>query len=187
MNWSNKVLIFLNFFQLSLVEAASINMKKSSVLPILLAFLLSSVGCQNISEELQPPPENPVYDSYRLPTAVTPENYKLNVITHLNDTEGFIFKGSVWITVSWKVNSRVKRTAPRNRNGWKFTVDTAALNHFQFLMVRCFFSIASTVHAAYKLAVPYRKREKVYWHRRALDRLSISITWLTHDNCCHTR
>lgn len=42
-----------------------------------------------------------VYDSYRLPTAITPENYKLEVTTHLNDTEGFMFRGVVWITVSY--------------------------------------------------------------------------------------
>lgn len=40
-----------------------------------------------------------IYDSYRLPTAITPENYRLEVITHLNDTEGFTFRGIVWITV----------------------------------------------------------------------------------------
>lgn len=84
---------------------------KSSVLAFLFAFLFSSVKCQNITEDdLQPPQEaNPVYDSYRLPVAVTPENYKLNVITHLNDTEGFVFRGNVWITVSLsreKFNSR---------------------------------------------------------------------------------
>lgn len=45
-------------------------------------------------------PAEVMYDSYRLPTAVTPENYKLEVITHLNDTEPFGFKGVVWITVS---------------------------------------------------------------------------------------
>lgn len=82
---------------------------KSSVLAFLFAILLSSVWSQNITEDdLQPPSVTPpaVYDDYRLPTAITPENYKLNVITHLNDTEGFIFRGSVWITVSWKVDSR---------------------------------------------------------------------------------
>ena len=41
-----------------------------------------------------------VYDSNRLPTAVTPENYKLEIITHLDDEEGFTFKGNVLITVS---------------------------------------------------------------------------------------
>lgn len=46
--------------------------------------------------------EDKVYDDYRLPTAITPENYKLEVITHLNDTEGFLFRGSVWITVRMK-------------------------------------------------------------------------------------
>jgi hypothetical protein len=44
-------------------------------------------------------PADVMYDSYRLPTAITPENYKVEVITHLNDTEPFGFKGVVWITV----------------------------------------------------------------------------------------
>lgn len=46
--------------------------------------------------------EEIAYDSYRLPKSITPENYKLEVITHLNDTEseGFLFRGIVWITVS---------------------------------------------------------------------------------------
>lgn len=51
------------------------------------------------------PAEDGIYDSYRLPSAVTPENYKLEVITHLNDTEGFVFRGVVWITVSIKISS----------------------------------------------------------------------------------
>ena len=41
-----------------------------------------------------------VLDNYRLPSTVTPENYKLQVTTHLGDKEGFTFKGSVLITVS---------------------------------------------------------------------------------------
>lgn len=49
--------------------------------------------------------EEAIYDSYRLPTAVTPENYKLEVVTHLNDTEGFVFRGLVWITVSAVISS----------------------------------------------------------------------------------
>ncbi|CAO1423722.1 unnamed protein product [Diamesa serratosioi] len=40
-----------------------------------------------------------VDDNYRLPTAVTPENYKLEITTHLGDEEGFIFKGNVLITL----------------------------------------------------------------------------------------
>lgn len=39
-------------------------------------------------------------DDYRLPTAFTPEYYKLEVITHLGDTEGFRFNGNVRIKVS---------------------------------------------------------------------------------------
>lgn len=37
---------------------------------------------------------------YRLPQTVHPEHYKLEVITHLNDTnDGFRFSGRVWIKV----------------------------------------------------------------------------------------
>lgn len=50
--------------------------------------------------QVDAPVEDKIYNTYRLPTAITPENYKLQVVTHLNDTEGFIFRGSVWITVS---------------------------------------------------------------------------------------
>lgn len=39
-------------------------------------------------------------DEYRLPTALTPDYYKLEVITHLGDTEGFRFNGNVRIKVS---------------------------------------------------------------------------------------
>lgn len=38
-------------------------------------------------------------DNYRLPQSITPENYKLEIFTHLNDSEGFTFKGIVEITV----------------------------------------------------------------------------------------
>jgi len=40
-----------------------------------------------------------VYDNYRLPTSITPENYKVEIFTHLNDSEGFTFRGIVEITV----------------------------------------------------------------------------------------
>lgn len=50
-------------------------------------------------EETVVEPAEVEYDTYRLPTAITPENYKLEVITHLNDTEPFGFSGVVWITV----------------------------------------------------------------------------------------
>jgi hypothetical protein len=48
------------------------------------------------SQEVKPA----VYDNYRLPTSITPENYKLEIFTHLNDSEGFTFRGIVEITVS---------------------------------------------------------------------------------------
>lgn len=41
-------------------------------------------------------------DDYRLPTAITPENYDLEITTFLNETdgEGFSFSGIVEILVS---------------------------------------------------------------------------------------
>lgn len=55
---------------------------------------------QGVAADLEEvPADDAIYDSYRLPTAITPENYRLEVITHLNDTEGFLFRGVVWITV----------------------------------------------------------------------------------------
>lgn len=65
--------------------------------------LVSYTAAEGEDAPLVPPQEDSVYDSYRLPTAITPENYKLDVITHLNDTEGFVFRGSVWITVRTKI------------------------------------------------------------------------------------
>ena len=75
--------------------------------------LLSQFVAANVTsttETIKPVSEQPdekpvqrleeVYDNYRLPTAVTPENYKLEVTTHLGDKEGFTFKGNVLITVS---------------------------------------------------------------------------------------
>lgn len=62
-----------------------------------LTFLLLK-GANADLEEV-PSAEDAIYDSYRLPTAITPENYRVEVVTHLNDTEGFNFRGIVWITV----------------------------------------------------------------------------------------
>lgn len=64
-----------------------------------LLFVALLLHCTSADGDAAPIDEEKVYDNYRLPTAVTPENYKLEVITHLNDTEGFLFKGHVWITV----------------------------------------------------------------------------------------
>ncbi|KAG5673914.1 hypothetical protein PVAND_003915 [Polypedilum vanderplanki] len=44
--------------------------------------------------------EKKVYDNYRLPLSITPDNYKLEIFTHLNDSEGFAFKGIVEITLT---------------------------------------------------------------------------------------
>lgn len=37
---------------------------------------------------------------FRLPKHVQPINYKLRIVTHLGDEEGFKFTGKVWIKVS---------------------------------------------------------------------------------------
>lgn len=36
---------------------------------------------------------------YRLPGDIIPEKYRLAVVTHMNDDEGFRFTGKVWIKV----------------------------------------------------------------------------------------
>lgn len=77
---------------------------------VLVILLVQHVLMEEIVEAAT---ENDVYDSYRLPTAITPENYKLEVITDLNDTEGFLFRGAVWITVSGKNESAYLRVMSR--------------------------------------------------------------------------
>lgn len=67
---------------------------------VVCALALLMCHCAIAADEVDAPIGDKIYNTYRLPTAVTPENYKLEVITHLNDTEGFLFRGSVWITVS---------------------------------------------------------------------------------------
>ena len=58
-----------------------------------ITLLLSIKSMQALSDD--------AYTSYRLPTSLTPSNYKLEVTTHLGDGEGFKFDGKVWITVSF--------------------------------------------------------------------------------------
>ena len=83
----------LSLFEMKFQESAKMF---KITLTVLVFFLAQYV----LTEEVTPSVDNAVYDSYRLPTSVRPENYKLEVITHLNDTEGFLFRGAVWITVS---------------------------------------------------------------------------------------
>ena len=87
--------------------------KTSTFYAVCLCLLLCQYVAANVTtttETIKPVSEQPdekpelrleeVYDNYRLPTAITPENYKLEVTTHLGDKEGFTFKGNVLITVS---------------------------------------------------------------------------------------
>uniref|UniRef100_A0A1B0GH90 Secreted protein n=1 Tax=Lutzomyia longipalpis TaxID=7200 RepID=A0A1B0GH90_LUTLO len=37
---------------------------------------------------------------YNLPGDIIPERYRLAVVTHINDDEGFRFTGKVWISLS---------------------------------------------------------------------------------------
>lgn len=45
------------------------------------------------------------YDHYRLPTSVRPEHYRLEIVTHLDDENGFEFSGLVGITINVFENS----------------------------------------------------------------------------------
>ena len=70
---------------------------------LLLTFIVSNFASAypkgDESEEYEETKNETVYDNYRLPSSIKPENYKLEIFTHLNDSEGFIFKGIVAITV----------------------------------------------------------------------------------------
>lgn len=57
-------------------------------------FFLCIVANNDSNKESVPP------DVYRLPKSVYPDYYKLKVLTHLNDADGFKFYGNVWIKVS---------------------------------------------------------------------------------------
>lgn len=39
-------------------------------------------------------------ESYRLPTNLRPQRYKLEILTHLSDKDGYKFYGKEWIRVS---------------------------------------------------------------------------------------
>jgi hypothetical protein len=54
---------------------------------------------ENINEQNSTANKDVADNNYRLPTAITPENYNLEIFTHLNDSEGFLFRGFVAITV----------------------------------------------------------------------------------------
>lgn len=46
------------------------------------------------------PKKDVSYEKYRLPKSIRPDYYKLNVLTHINDDEGFKFIGDVAIKVN---------------------------------------------------------------------------------------
>lgn len=52
---------------------------------------------------------------FRLPEYIHPLHYKLRIVTHLDDEEGFKFTGKVWIKVSTKVfrHSPLKVVTPQ--------------------------------------------------------------------------
>lgn len=79
---------------------------------VLIFLLFQHVLTEEVVESVE---EKVIYDNYRLPKAVTPENYKLEVITHLNDTQGFRFRGAVWITVSDENEKRDKCDLASNK------------------------------------------------------------------------
>lgn len=59
-------------------------------LTIILCWFAAAIGTSNAAAS---------YKHYRLPTAVRPEHYKLEIATHLNDEKGFEFSGLVGITI----------------------------------------------------------------------------------------
>lgn len=73
---------------------------KYSFLFVLIINNFVSAYPKDSGDESQEVGKPAVYDNYRLPTSITPENYKLEIFTHLNDSEGFTFRGIVEITVS---------------------------------------------------------------------------------------
>ncbi|XP_070497871.1 aminopeptidase N-like [Chironomus tepperi] len=73
---------------------------KYSVLFVLIINNIVSAYPQDSSSESQEVNKPAAYDNYRLPSSVVPENYKLDIFTHLNDSEGFIFRGIVEITLN---------------------------------------------------------------------------------------
>lgn len=77
----------------------------SALLPIDAAAVAAGTPAADDVTTLPPPPAAASTEpgaEYRLPLTVHPEHYKLEVITHLNDSvsDGFRFSGRVWIKVS---------------------------------------------------------------------------------------
>lgn len=84
----------------------------SALLPIDAAAVAAGTPAADDVTTLPPPPAGAATHKaaastepgaeYRLPLTVHPEHYKLEVITHLNDSvsDGFRFSGRVWIKVS---------------------------------------------------------------------------------------
>lgn len=68
---------------------------------ILLCFLLCVCVVPNFSNEIIKATKSVSGcgddHSYRLPTSFNPEHYKVKVLTHLGDSDGFKFSGRVWI------------------------------------------------------------------------------------------
>lgn len=73
-----------------------------AVLCLLLCQLVTTETIKSVSGNPDEKTElklDEVDDNYRLPTAVTPENYKLEVTTYLNGKDDYTFEGNVLITV----------------------------------------------------------------------------------------
>lgn len=66
---------------------------------LICAFLTSAQVEETIGEEIGDS-EISAVNVFRLPQNVHPLHYKLRIVTHLDDEEGFKFTGKVWIKVS---------------------------------------------------------------------------------------
>lgn len=70
-----------------------------NILTALIVFL-SLNFCQCDDQTAVKATTNVTSVNYRLPRSLSPETYKLQIFTHLNDEDGFKYYGDVRITVS---------------------------------------------------------------------------------------
>lgn len=69
--------------------------------------ILMTQALQDGTDSLIVPPIESEKNVFRLPEYIHPLHYKLRIVTHLDDEEGFKFTGKVWIKVS--MQDTVKR------------------------------------------------------------------------------
>lgn len=88
---------FLHLYNTHRFHQSSSDMRASITIAILLVYFAQNVCfcAEDAAPKVFVPPEK-----YRLPRTIFPELYKLNILTHINDDEGFKFYGDVRIKVN---------------------------------------------------------------------------------------